>query len=75
MVTGRQNASKTPVTAALRSFMLVFFFAARVHMYSARIHEITHTAVTASALMPKKYTEPARAGSMAISTSRIVVEI
>ena len=61
-----------PVTAALQSPIVLFFFISARYSHSKKQQPTTDTAVTVSTYQPKLYTEKARAGTRAMRTSAMM---
>ncbi|MPM70384.1 hypothetical protein SDC9_117339 [bioreactor metagenome] len=72
MVTGTLNASRIPVTTALKSPMVFVRFIVLRQSHSDRTQEATETAVTAKARNPNRTTLAIRAGIKAKMTSSII---
>ncbi len=76
MVTGRLNASSTPVTAAERLFTVSGpRTRKRWIRYSNATQLVTASAVTQSAFAPNTHTDTASAGSSASNTSRMIERV
>ena len=67
-VWGRFNASKRPVTTALKSLMVLFLWMSFSKTHSEATHTATHTRISANARIPKLITPNMLAGNNAITT-------
>ncbi len=75
MEDGRTNASRIPVTAALRSPTVLSFLMTRRHRNSLRTQEATVTAATCRTLGPNTTTEATSAGTSETMTSSMTFRV